>query len=333
MERLFEVLRDDVPLPPSEVDIERAMRAGRRRIRGRMLGVGALVVAVLSVVSVVGLARTPAVETAQPSVGEFDPLRRVIALDNSVASMTRYETGRRWQQAYVATEEGVGDLTVFAQGRPLLDDAGHPIAPETGTPADPVQGRPAYWIQRDDDFALAWQWTDGGWAFLSIADQGTYIPTRAAMARVASAVRVTSGSPVTTPFTMPRPGHHKFVGTYTSFMLDPRMGTYLVFAADDPAHPDELTFPNLYPSRPAETRIIVGVDEGMDDGDGHSNRTVGGHLASVSGNEVSIYDVIGRFDILARGSADGETLLAIGRTVRLVPNPADESTWTDRPLR
>ncbi|MFL6119817.1 hypothetical protein [Actinophytocola sp.] len=333
MERLFEILRDDVPLPPSEVNIERAMRAGRRRVRGRMLSVGALVVAVLSVVSVVGLARTPGVETAQPPGAEFDPLRRVITLDSSVASMTRYETARHWQQAYLATEEGVGDLTVFAPGRPLVDDAGHPIDPKTGTPADPVQGRPAYWIKLDDDFALAWQWTDGGWAFLSIAAEGTYIPARDAMARVASAVRVTAGSPVTTPFTMPRPEHRKFVGTDTSFMLDPRRGTYLVFAADDPTHPDEMTYPNLVPSRPTETRIIVGVDESMDTGAGHSNRTVDGHLARVSGNEISIYDVIGRFDIRARGSADGETLFAIGRTVRLVPNPADESTWTDRPLR
>jgi hypothetical protein len=332
MERLFELLREDTPLPPSEVDVERAMRAGRRRVRGRWISAAAVVAVVLSVVSVIAAIGRPAVETAKPP-GDFDPMRQVIVVDDPSTRIFHYTTARRWQDVTLGGSNG-GWLTVYAPGRMPTDGHG-PMRPETGSPAGEVNGKPAYWItkQRRIETAygpyaagevLAWQWADGAWALLQLLDRdATRAPDRKAMLRVAPAVRVTAGATVRMPFTLPRPAGNKLVGTDISFVPGDTVGGNpgLRLAAADPADPD-------LGDRP----LSVALSDSLATGVGISNRTVNGHPTLATADSALIFDVVGRFDVFVSGTADGEARVAIAATVRPVPNPDDLSTWIAEPL-
>ncbi|MEV1288205.1 hypothetical protein [Micromonospora sp. NPDC049679] len=110
MERLLDALRDD-PLPPSAVDIERALTDGRRSVRRRrmasVVAAGCAVLAVAGGVSVAGLPNAgtpPAVEqstaaptpTATPTPSRapasFDPTRRYATVGWLPAGMTQLHT-------------------------------------------------------------------------------------------------------------------------------------------------------------------------------------------------------------------------------------------------
>ncbi|ONI89685.1 hypothetical protein ALI22I_14380 [Saccharothrix sp. ALI-22-I] len=342
MERLFDPLRDEDPLPPSEVDIDRAIVAGRRQVRARWVGTAAVVAAVAFLVPVLGLpggggsSVGPATQPGSAvGIEDFDPMRRVVTVaDVPGATPESYTTARRWQRIMLKIgETGFGLATVYAPGRQATDGQGV-IRPETGTPAEPIGGRPAYWVGRENGELLAWQWTDGAWALLTVeyagagGDAGTDSEAdRDTMRRIAQAVRVGVGEPVTMPFTLPLPTPplptpHRLIGATTQIRPpdNPFVRTGLVFATEDPSDPD---------------REVGAVSVAVENGSKMAqhlgaNQTVDGHPAKVDGESVIIFGFTDEFAIDVRGPSDA--LLTIARTVRMVPTPSDKSTWTSQPL-
>lgn len=336
MDRLLDPLREEDPLPPSEVDVDRAIRVGRRRLRTRWVGTGVLVAAVALLVPVLGLpggsgsSVDPATSSQRAAeTRDFDPMRRVVTVADVPGIVTdSYTTARRWQRISVrnAGWTGLGSVTVHAPGRQAADPEGGVLRPETGTPTEPVDGRPAYWMSRPSGDLLAWQWTDDAWAFVSYQDVRTEREVdRETARRIALAVRVGDGEPVTVPFTLPRPASYQLVGTTADLRPpgDPYVRTGLLFATEDPA--DEGRFVDC---------LAVAVENGERVASQNGvNQTVDGHPAMVDGRKVTLYGVAAGFAVdVWGGAADAAASLAVARSVRLVPTPDDRSTWTTRPL-
>ena len=332
MDRLLEPLRDEDPLPPSEVDIDRAIRAGRRRVRARWAGTGVLVAVVALLVPLLALpggsgsSVDPATSSQRPGEpADFDPMRRVVTVGDVPGIVAgSYTTARRWQRISVQRgHSGMGSVIVYAPGRQVAGYDGDVLRPETGTPTEPVDGRPAYWVSRPSGDRLAWQWTDGAWAVVHFLDhEAEDEANRDTARRIALAVRVGAGEPVTVPFTVPRPASHQLVGTATQLRApgDPFVRTELLFGTDDLAGAGDYA-----------DALSVGVENGarVVALRGQANRTVDGHPAVVDERKAIIFGITAGFAVDVGGVADP---LAIARSVRLVPNPEDKSTWTARPL-
>ncbi|MBP2329698.1 hypothetical protein JOF56_010083 [Kibdelosporangium banguiense] len=339
MERLIESLRDDDPLPPSTVDIWQAVRAGRRRIRARWAGVGTVVLVVLAVVIPVlsqtatgGMPLEPANRPA--SAPGFDPLRKVISV-GEVPGTTPYSygTAKYWQQ-YTLTigTSGAAQAIVYAPGWPATYLSGSVVQPETGTQAEPVAGRQAYWLNRtldsDTGAMLAWEWTDGAWAFVQPQGPEETQPDKEMMHRIASAVRVDGGTQLAMPFTVPVPAGHHLVGTTTMTRPhnDPYVRTGLLFDTEDLGDPGRFAT--------TQRGFNVAVENGWKMGQkAGTNEQVDGHEARVVDGQVQIFDVADGFAIDVQGAADKETLRAVARSVQLSKTPSDWSTWVTQPLR
>jgi hypothetical protein len=335
MTRLLDPLRDEDPLPPSRVDIERAVQTGRRRVRVRWTGAAIGVVVLALLVPVLGLpggGGSPDGPANQPELDidypEFDPMRRVVELgDVPEVAPFSYTTARRWQRINLKVgDKGFAMLTVYSPGRKATDGYGA-IEPETGTPASPVGGRSAYWLDRGPDEMLAWQWAAGAWAFVHLQDVGDGSePDRDSMRRIAEAVRVDdkAGEQVAVPFTVPRPAPYQLIGTTTQIREagNPFVRTGLTFAGEDPTDPDR-----QYSS------VSVAVENGSKMGShAGANENVDGHPAMVNDDqEVIIFDVLDGFAVDVQGTGEVD-LLPIARSVRLVPTPSDRSTWATQPL-
>lgn len=332
MDRLLDPLRDEDPLPPSEVDLYRAVRVGRRRVRARWVGTGALVAVVALLVPVLGLpggsgSTVEPAATSQRAVepADFDPMRRVVTVGDVPGVVAgSYTTARRWQRISVQRgHTGMGSVTAYAPGRPVTGSDGVVLRPETGTLTEPVDGRPAYWVGTPSGDRLAWQWTDGAWAVVhfrdhQVGDEANRDTTR----RIAMAVRVGDGEPVTVPFTVPRPAPYRLVGTATQLRPpgDPFVRTELLFGTED--LPDAGDYADA---------LSVGVENGgrVVALQSEVNQTVDGRPAMVAEGKVTIFGFTAGFAVDVGGAADA---LAIARGVRLVPDPDDKSTWTARPL-
>ncbi|NUS62549.1 MAG: hypothetical protein HOQ46_02755 [Saccharothrix sp.] len=290
-------------------------------------------VVVAFLVPVLGLpggARSPVEPGLGGYVGDFDPMRRVVAVaDVPGVTPESYTTARRWQQIGLKVgESGFGSVTVYARGRQATGSRGF-MRPETGTPAEPIGGRPAFWVSRGADDLLAWEWTGGAWAFVTHQDPANGGEAdRDTMRRIASAVRVggddSVGEPVTLPFTLPLPEPYQMVGTTTRLRPpgDPFVRTGVLLATGDPTDPDI-----------ARSGLSVAVENGdkMARQNG-ANQTVDGRPAMVHEGEAIIFAVADGFAVDVQGTDDTAALLRVARTVRLVPAPSDKSTWTSRPL-
>lgn len=327
MERLFDALRDEDQLPPSEVDIDRAIRSGRRRVRVRWLGAAAFVVVVAFLVPVLGLPGSSVGPAGPPPgpVEDFDPMSRVVTVAGVLdVSPISYVTARQWQRINLDVGENqFAWVTVYAQGRQASDGRAA-LRPEAGTPAEPIGGRPAYWVERGPDELLAWQWADGAWAYVTHQDPTTGGTDQDTMRRIALGVRVGAGEPVSMPFTLPLPEHYTLIGATTQVRSssDPFVRTGLVFGPEDPADPD-LPYDSL--SVAVENGDKVARHLG-------ANETVDGRPALVQDKQVIIFDVADGFAVDVQGTTDTDTLRSVARTVRLVPTPNDRSTWTIQPL-
>jgi hypothetical protein len=339
MERLFEPLHDDEPLPPSTVDIWQAVRVGRRRIRARWAGVGTVVLVVLAIVvpvlSHTAIGGPPVGPAVQPqSETGFDPMRRVISVgDLPGVTPSSYSTARYWQQVTLSVGNGkLVQVIVYAPGRQATYPQGGVVRPEKGDPTEPVAGRKAFWLNRPlsglDGEMLAWEWTDGAWAFVQLQGRDSESPDRDVSRRVAAAVRVGEGEPVTMPFTVPVPANHELVGTGTSLRPpgDPFVATSLSFDTEHPADPDR------YASN--QRGFKVGVENGWKMGQMFdANRELDGHTARVVDGEVIIFGLTDGFAVDVQGAGSQDTLSDVARSVRLLPTPSDRSTWTTRPLQ
>jgi hypothetical protein len=350
VERLLDPLRDTGDLPPSTVDVDRAIRSGRRRLRVRRVGAGVAVVTATLVVPAVAVytlgpgGAPPAISASsappsaapEPDTG-FDPMRRVVTIGQvpGVAPES-YTTARHWQtvmlQAESASRTAIIHVVVYAPGRQATYGPGGVVRPETGTPAEPVGGRPAYWLDRGFDGGggtlLAWRWAGDAWGLVYADDLAGDERSRELLHRLASAVQVRPGEPVTVPFTVPPPAPYRLVGTTTQLREpgDPFVRIELVFASEDQADPNRVAS--------HEYGVSVAVENGSKMGSAlGANQTVDGHPARVTNGEVIIFGLADGFAVDVQGAGGQEALLAVARSVTLVPRPADKATWTGQPLR
>jgi hypothetical protein len=225
----------DEELPPSRVDIHRAVRSGRRRIRTALAAGGATLAVVAAGLTVPGwlshqTAPVPLSDTcgrphptraSMSTWQRFDPL--LIEIDASRVPghvVVTVATALTWQRVMLDSHKGrQATVTLFAcDGEPFVSNSdGWPVDPTQGEPADPVAGAPAYWLPQDDPadpVGLAWQWTPGAWAIVVPAEPVEPIETRPAWPRdelraiarqIANGLALGVGKPVTAPIALPVP--------------------------------------------------------------------------------------------------------------------------------
>jgi hypothetical protein len=168
-----------------------------------------------------------------PTWRQFDPLTLEIdATDVPGYHLRITASSTNWQTIMLekegANDAGAGAVYVVQYacgGEPRSYDPGAdqlvPFDPAAGEPADPIGGAPAYWLPPTGvrpgglpSAGLAWQWTAGAWAMVfaePASETSTVDPAvlRSAAAEVAPHVELGVGTPVTAPFSLPRPD-----GTY-----------------------------------------------------------------------------------------------------------------------
>jgi hypothetical protein len=239
MEHLLNALRDD-PLPPSAVDLERALTDGRRKVRRRRLttvvAAGCAVLAVAGGVSVAANRPSggmpPAVVPSVPASAltastlparapaTFDPLRRYAAfgwLPDGLTE-THIETGSQqlFTSASAPHDGGSKDsaavlLRIVPAGYDIALSNGGDFATQPGvtqgwtevTPADPVHGRSARWNGKaagGAGAALRWEYAPNAWAEVIVQGAAGGVEPQATARRVAESVRYALDAPIRLPF-------------------------------------------------------------------------------------------------------------------------------------
>ena len=206
MTEILGQFRED-ELPPSVVDLERAVRVGRRRRRTQTGVVAASVVAALTLgaataprwlgslpgpgtvspaatLTCEGGAPLPSQAPADPAAPAYlDVLRRWVDVSGvNGFRLSRYTTARHYHLAELTTPTGdqTVEVTLYASdGEPHYRTTSGPperLDPTTGMPTDPIGGQPAYWLP-DQQFTgmhtaagVAWQWAPGAWVFVTAAN-------------------------------------------------------------------------------------------------------------------------------------------------------------------
>ncbi len=388
-EEVLGAFRED-PLPPSGVDVARAVRTGRRRQRLRTAGAAGGLAVLLAVsgfavpawlqgggagpgqtAATPGPTEAPrppdctspgprAIASASPALGaapaEFPLLRHWVDVSRVPGlRVDSHTTARHWQRVVLTdgSGQGVVDIQVFARdGKPMFSDGPgtSPTAPDLdrATPAEPVGGRTAVWLPgrqalyQHDVARLGWQWSDGGWAFVAAADrnldgrQPTAAQTaalRATAHRVAGALRIREGTPVTMPFTVAGPPAGDCLRLTSTNVYHGRKSDGTAFTMST------LTFSradNTDPMRfPPDVIATVTADSAAtpQDRPGSINGQVDGHPAVIGDTIVTVHDLAG-FAVEVSAQLPHDRLLAYTRTVQVIDGAhADLSKWTDRPLR
>ncbi|MEV0455127.1 hypothetical protein [Catellatospora methionotrophica] len=410
-EDVLGAFRED-PLPPSRVDVARAVRAGRRRQRLRAAGAAGAAVLVLTAGGVAGssllgdgglvqpstspgvsqapstcpipsprtepppspVGAAPAVYTRlrdaaasqSPAVGgaapaEFAVLRNWIDVgvltrpqgQPSDLQVQHLTTARYWQHVRLhdrAKRYRVEVMVFAGDGKPVFGPPGRRGGALDMTGAEPageVGGRPAAWVpgrQGLDQFdaaRLGWQWADGGWAFVAVADTAQGFETQATAAelailrakarQVASVLTIGPSAPVTIPFSVPGvPECSRLTqaglsrGTHDDGTPSSRVA--LRFDQVDDTDP--------YGYQPAvATTIVADSVATPPDAPGAVTEQIDGHPAQVSDDALVLYGVDG-YALEVSGPMNREQLIAYARAVRVVPGArGDESKWTDEPIR
>jgi hypothetical protein len=230
MERLLEPLRDE-PLPPSAVDIGRALTDGRRRVRHQRLAtVVAAGCAVLAVAGGVAFAverpvgPEPANVSAAPMPAQapegFDPMRRYAAFGWLPDGLRNWhtKTGLDGFLINASAQDGSGkegslvELRVVTAGHDIALSGTEEFVTNPGvaagwaevTPAEPVNGRPARWngkaLGGGVTAALRWEYAPGAWAEVTVRGRAAGADPRATVRRIASAVRYGVDERIRLPF-------------------------------------------------------------------------------------------------------------------------------------
>jgi hypothetical protein len=347
--QLLAPLREVSTPEPSAADVQRAIRTGRRRIRGRLIA-GLVAVAALVAVAVPALmpGTKPLDGAAAPT--EFGGLQQAFTV-GSAAGYTPllYETGRYRQQVFLV-EAGHPDdrvramITLYATG--VLFQDGDPTKPwQPGNDGAPnVNGHPAYWhpptprladgssvVQRSE---LAWQWADGGWAFVTMwKGDGS----RDQAHRIAETVAPATGNiDVTFPFTIPQSvvDADQLTGAIVSYgpagRADGRLLAGLLF-------PDDVLTDGAHRSLqvPLFDRLLVGVQQEL-----HRDPLNFGQLripADLDNRTVQL--AAGFWGVADFTSHEDDPpgltqrLTELAHAVRLVGNPTNPNSWVSDPLR
>ncbi|MEV0620555.1 hypothetical protein AB0I81_45035 [Nonomuraea sp. NPDC050404] len=238
---LLQPLRDAGPGAGGGVDVGRAVRAGRRRVRTRRAAaVAASVAATLAIVVPSALwprtepPVTPAAPvTADPRAFEVSTPAFVVGSAGGFTPDT-YETGRYQQVITLRSADparrDTAVITMYAPGR--LQPGGDPLPPVNGRRARSTSG------------GVAWEWAPGAWGTVTLRE-----PDRDKAHRVAQSVLARPGRPVTVPFTVDQraigPGRG-LVGVVTSYA---DTGVAVKYAAGDLT--GDRVEVGLRPSRPS----------------------------------------------------------------------------------
>ncbi|GAA3227802.1 hypothetical protein [Nonomuraea helvata] len=217
---MLDLLRDVEPSPVGTVDIGRAIRGGRRRVRGRR--VAAVAAAAAATALVIALPSLPWTRPAPPVTPASQLTNDSKTFDvnapafvvGSAGGLTpdTYETGRYRQIITLRptdpSKRTTAVITMYAPG--------HQPSLPAGEPAPPVNDRPARWTPR----GLAWEWAPGAWGTVSLAAPAE---DRERAHRVAQSVLPRRGAPVSVPFTLD-PGAlgagRRMIGVVTSYPGD-----------------------------------------------------------------------------------------------------------------
>lgn len=287
-EELLAPLRAAAPRTPSTISVQRAIRAGRRRRRSRQLAGVAVVAAVTALIVLLiptvlsGLFRA---ETARPVV-TFDPLRQSAKVGSAGGfTPVSYESSLDRQRIHlVRADGGPGTATIT-----LLPGGPEPA----GDTAPEVHGRRAVW----QDTGVAWEWTDGAWGFV----EGVHDRDQAH--RVAQSVEPGASTPVSLPFTEPRPAD--LLG-----VISPHGSTNRVT--------DAVLLVLGRPGAPESERTLVGVQRdltrdpvtGLPAQAPVFDTQVGGRQAAVTGTAVTLAGTGGGPAAVARSETAGRQRLA-----------------------
>jgi hypothetical protein len=235
-QQLLAPLREIEPAGPGSVDVERAVRRGRRvhrtRIAASALGVVIAVVAgALVLPSLTHRAQAP----AAPAPSAFSVLRQEFRAEAAAGYVPQaYLTNRFQQTVYLGSGRNSATVTFLAAGQV-------PIRGWTpqGETADPVAGTasPAYYLSRpvlpNSGVELAWQWAPGAWAIVDVAAARRDVGAdRAAARQIAEHTHRGPGVVVRTPFSVAAPKEVHLVEVMTSMGPGPVNAT-LVFGTGD----------------------------------------------------------------------------------------------------
>ncbi|MEU6719075.1 hypothetical protein ABZ897_47070 [Nonomuraea sp. NPDC046802] len=255
--RLLEPLRgDDHPGDPGRIDLNRAIRAGRRRVRVRRLTTAAAAVAatLAVIIPTTVLANLP--HPAPPAVQAPEPGFEVLSRAFTVGSAggftpDRYETGRLRQRITLRSADPArhvtGVITMYAAGR-------HPTLP-TSQPAPPVAGRQAYWLP--EGTSLAWEWAPDAWGTVTLSG----VSERVLAHRVAQSVLPQPGPPVTVPFTVAQDaldGRYRVVGARSTYPGKTSQ-TSLLYDTQDPVDGEPVVEVGVRRPRPSADTTVGGV--------------------------------------------------------------------------
>lgn len=317
--RLLEPLRQPEPPATSGVDVDRAMRTGRRTIRVRQVaGTLACVVAVLGIaftVTVPYYHSPPAKETTS----EFGVTTQEFAI-GSAGGFTplTYETGRSRQRATLTTQDGATDavITLYPKGRVPHVDGG--TWKPTGETAPDVKGGAAVWpsepVFGDDAVELAWQWRPDAWAFVSVtgpeADQDR-------AHKVALSVEPGADIDVAVPATYPTP----HPGTVQESAVISTLRSI-----GDHERAERIYQVRYRASGDDSDWITVGVREPAPETD--ESTTVGDRPALVEENKVTFLDGTGLFVEVSDASVLDEPLTDFAARVEL----KSDLEWSPPPL-
>lgn len=322
--RLLGALRDLPEESTGGVSVERAMKAGRRRIYARRAASALAAVAAVVLVAVV-----PAVflrgQEIEPAQAEFGLWTREFTVGSAGGfTPSTYETGKLFQRielrpASEAMRGTEASVTMYARG------AWTPRGALAQAPS--LGGRKAYWITDSDGLVeYAWEWTEGGWGVASLA--GTEA-NRDRAHHVAESVVTGPGTPVTVPFTVRR-----------SAVADGLRitGVRVTYAEADGAQVAALRLSLSDRRAPSSADWVeLGVAAG-----GPAvvpNTAIDGRPAEVSGTRVAfagkgfqpVVQAQGTRALAAAGGVAG--LKQLAAAVRVVSDPAERATWTSDPLR
>jgi hypothetical protein len=330
--RLLDPVRDMEP-GPSSVDVHRAIRDGRRRVRHRRVASVAAAVVALAMVAVSAPSIADAIRDGRAHSGaaptEFDPLRQEISV-GSTSGFTplTYETGRYRQRVRLGMESNLDGpdraiVTVYPRGRlPSFWKPGGERAPD-------VNGHRAYWMNLNTSGQIAWEWAEGAWAF-AVVNVREDVRNRAH--RVAQSVSFakthTFVAPVRAPITMAPPdindGDLQFFGTVSSYgekgEVAGRLQFLLVFGGPEPERYD------LGPGN----FVLVGVRQAQ-----AVEPTFGSGVGTIARPDIG-----GGFTAVAEAVSERivnrigkDRLTELADSVRLVPGSSDPQNWTTQPLR
>jgi hypothetical protein len=341
--------------PPTSVDVDRIVEIAHRRQRTRTRWVAAaaagLVLLVTATVALVagglGFDRpgptasapatlTPAVplETVAPT--KFDPLEtRLVAgwLPADIKHRSS-DVNAHDETLWAGRKSGSAEvmIAVEARGRTPVTPFETPAAAEV-TAGPRINGVPSRWhsdLPLDKSpraGQLQWEWAPGAIAVVRVNDYAN--PEQVAV-RIATALRVSVGSPVRLPFTVQEPPGSPVASTG----VGPE-GLSVVFGRDADIN---VTWTGPAIQLSMETNTLKGIGF-------KQNTVLNGRPAQIvhDGNAERVrvmyphvFVEVGGVNNPKIGVTNAEVLdlsLRVARSLRLVGDFGDRSTWTDTPLR